>query len=80
MFALGELMKEIPVEKTDEALIFKWLNILWNSLLIPLSDENDKKKYNFAKDNIVSALGKLIFHKRQYYPTVLNKQVYEKWL
>ena len=76
VFALGELMKEIPGEKTDEALIYKWLNILWNSLSIPLTNEKDKKKHLFAKDNVVSALGKLIYSKRQFYPNILNKQVH----
>lgn len=37
-FALGELMSQIPVEKTDENLICKWLNILWNTLSLPLKD------------------------------------------
>jgi hypothetical protein len=38
VFALGELVSQIPVEKTDENLIYKWLNILWNALSLPLKN------------------------------------------
>lgn len=39
----------------------------------------DKKKFAFARDNIVSALGKLIQSKRTYYPVALNQDVHKKW-
>lgn len=79
VFGLGEFMKLIPAEKTDENMIYKWLNLLWNSLTISNDDENNKKKFGFAQDNIVSALGKLIYSKRHIYPVALNQQVHKKW-
>jgi hypothetical protein len=83
VFGLGLFAKLIPVEKTNEALIYKWLNLLWNSLSISFdasNEEESKKKFNFAKDNIVSALGKLIHTKRASYPVALNQDVLKKWL
>jgi len=72
-------MSLIPAEKTDENMIYKWLNLLWNSLSLTVENNSDKKKFNFARDNIVSALGKLIQSKRSYYPVALNQEVHKKW-
>ncbi len=60
-------------------MVYKWLNLLWNSLSLSFSDSNEKKRFNFARDNIVSALGKLIYSKRTIYPVALNQQVHKKW-
>ena len=65
-------MKLILVEKTNEAMIYKWLNILWNSLSLSFENDMKKKLFNFARDNIVSALGKLIYSKRTFYSFALN--------
>lgn len=43
VYGLGVFMKLIPAEKTNEAMIYKWLNYLWNSLSLSWEEVVKKK-------------------------------------
>ena len=53
-------MRDKPSHLVNDEIIVNWLTIANKSLEMTIEGDLSKRDINFAKDNIVSAIGKLL--------------------
>ncbi len=79
VFALGEMFLKIPLELISQENLTSWLHILWQAHSAPYRDEDEQHLRLHSKDNVVSALGKLIFKCAPKFPHIIDKNIYSCW-
>lgn len=76
VYGLGEMFLKMPLEHITQNNLIEWLEKLWQAYSTPYTTEKGEKLIGHSKDNVISAIGKLIVKCAPKFPAILHKKIY----